>query len=70
MSAEPDPTIILVGEDTNGGFCVCESNGTVAGAFASRAEAVRFAEHESRAHPGSIVMDTPLVVHAAPRLAA
>ena len=62
-AADPDPTIILVGQDLSGRYCVCESHGLMGGAFASRAEAIRFAQAESRDIPGSIVMITPLVIH-------
>ena len=64
QSFDLDPTIILVGQDLGGRYCVCENHGLIGGAFASRAEAVRFARKESAAIPRSIVMITPLVIHS------
>ncbi len=60
-----DPTIILVGQDLCGRYCVCENHGMIGGAFVSRAEAIRFAQDESRSIPRSIVMVTPMVIHTA-----
>ena len=60
---DPEPTIILVGQDLGGRYCVCENHGMIGGAFASRAEAIRFARAEGRSIPRSIVMVTPLVIH-------
>ena len=60
---DPEPTIILVGQDLGGHYCVCENHGMVGGAFASRSEAIRFARAEGRSIPHSIVMVTPLVIH-------
>lgn len=65
QSFAPDPTIILVGQDLAGHYCVCENHGMVGGAFVSRAEAIRFAQAEGRSIPRSIVMVTPLVIHTA-----
>ncbi len=65
QSFDLDPTIILVGQDLCGRYCVCENHGKIGGAFVSRAEAIRFAQDESRGIPRSIVMVTPLVLHAA-----
>lgn len=58
-----DPTIFLVGQDICGRYCVCENHGMIGGAFVSRADAIRFAQDESRTIPRSIVMITPLVIH-------
>jgi len=57
-----DHTIFLVGQDANGRHCVRETHDLIGGAFASRAEAVRFAQDESRLIPNSIVLVTPEVV--------
>lgn len=63
IAFDPEPTIILVGQDLGGRYCVCENHGLVGGAFVSRAEAIRFAQAEGRSIPRSIVMVTPLVIH-------
>lgn len=54
-----DHSIFLVGQDATGRHCVMETHGLIGGAFVSRAEAVRFAQDESRLVPNSIVLITP-----------
>nr|WP_295659128.1 hypothetical protein [Polymorphobacter sp.] len=62
FASPEDPTIFLVGQDVCGRYCVCENHGVIGGAFASRADAVRFAQDESKAIAHSIVLVTPVVI--------
>lgn len=57
-----DHTIFLVGQDARGRYCVRENHGLIGGAFVSRAEAIRFAQDESEAIDGSVVLITPAPV--------
>lgn len=59
---EPDHTIFLVGQDARGRYCVQENHGLIGGAFVDRAEAIRFAQDESKAIPGAVVLITPALV--------
>jgi len=57
-----DHTIFLVGQDETGRHCVNETHGLIGGAFISRAEAIRFAQDESKCIPGSVVLITPVLI--------
>ena len=48
-----DPTILLVGQDSQGRWMVQENHGFAEGAFVSREDAVRFAETERAHFPGA-----------------
>lgn len=58
----PDRSIFLVGQDGTGRHCVHETHGLIGGAFISRAQAIHFAQVESQAIPGSIVLITAQLI--------
>lgn len=58
----PDRSIFLVGQDGRGRYCVHETHGLIGGAFITRAQAIHFAQVESQAIPGSIVLITPQLI--------
>lgn len=61
-----DHTVFLVGQDNLGHYCVQENHGLIGGEFINRAEALRFAQDESRSIPGSLVLITPAIIHSSP----
>lgn len=61
-----DHTVFLVGQDNLGHYCVQENHGLIGGEFISRAEALRFAQDESKSIPGSLVLITPAIIHTSP----
>ncbi|QXQ06285.1 hypothetical protein KX816_19280 [Sphingosinicellaceae bacterium] len=54
-----DHTIFYVGEDAEHHHVVQENHGRVGGTFASRAEAVCFAQQAAQAVPGALVLIAP-----------
>ncbi len=57
-----DHTVFIVGQDNLGHYCVQENHGLIGGEFISRAEALRFAQDESKSIPGSLVLITPAII--------
>ena len=55
----PEQWIFYVGRDDRGCWVVQETHGLLGGVFVSRAEAIHYAQDESRQYPGSIVLLTP-----------
>ena len=54
-----DHTIFYVGEDAEHHHVVQENHGRIGGTFASRAEAVRFAQKAALGVPGALVLIAP-----------
>ena len=56
---QQDHTLLFVGQDEQGRWTVQDNHGLVEDGFATRADALRFAEIERTHHPDAVVMVTP-----------
>ena len=67
VPAEPDPSILFVGQDPRGRWMVQENHGLLEGTFVSREAAMSFARWERHGYPGATVAlaTAPLTPHFA-----
>lgn len=54
-----DHTLLLIDQDEQGRWTVQDNHGRVEDGFATRADALRFAETERSHHPDAVVIVTP-----------